>query len=494
MKQVWHSPETGVFTKCPAGAALAALAALVVVVAGCSVVQHETASTKSVIQSLAGFGGKRDVTNAVIALQTEVMRGADVYVGVVAQAADDFSARVRTTEARDAALQWKLMQATAAYINASGENPVINAVDMVILASISRRVVKEYWVDQRFGEAARPLLEAHIRLETNVWRVVEDVLTPGQIEEVHDILREYERKFPDLRYVAAARLPELVQKLGKERTEPNARQSGSLFGLLYLNPLAGLDPTTQAIQQTRLLAQRINYYLQRAPMLWSWQAELTLYQLAAQPETRGVLSNLNEVAQSTKAFARTTEGLPQLIDDERQAAINQIFDRVATERTNLLAQLAGEETKLRGLLGEARQTLEAGGQMADSVNTAVKSLDAFVQYVSPPDTNPAPAVPDTNSRPFNVLDYGTAASQVGAMATNLTTLIQTVNHSEAQATRLTRQATAQAKEVVSHAFWLGVILMLLAGVILVFVVWFNRRLRSAERRSGNTRSGPNSGA
>ena len=489
MKTAWYSVGRGFWAQWLGCLTAAALAAWVLVLAGCSVVRHETVATKSVIESLAGKGSKRDATNAVVMLQSEVMRGADVYVGALAQAADDFRTRVTTPEAREAAQQWKLQEATAAYVNASGDNPLVSAVDMVILASVSRRVVEEYWVGRKFGEAARPLLEVHRRLETNVWSVVEGWLTPTQAEEIRDILREYARRFPDLRYVPAVRLPELVEKLGNVPTQDKDRQSGSLLNLLYLNPLAGLDPTTQAIQQTRLLAERVTYYAQRAPMLWSWQVELLTYQLAGQPEARGVLSNLDEVAQSTKIFAQTAEGLPKLVSDQRQAAIDQIFDRLAVERTNLLAELASEETKLRGLLGEARQTLQAGGQMAESVNAAIKSLDAFVQYVSPPDTNPAPATADTNSRPFNVLDYGAAASQIGAMATNLTTLIQAVNQSEAEATRLTRQATTEAKQVVSHAFRLGVFLLLLLGAILGFVVWLNRRLASPARRPGNPNSG-----
>jgi hypothetical protein len=473
MKRAWHLLGTGVFARWLAGLRKAAPAALVVVIAGCSVVKQEATSTKSVIQSLAGRGDKRDPTNALVILQSEVMRGADMYVGTVAQATDDFRARVRTTEARDAAQQWKLMEATAAYINATGENPVVSVVDMAVLASVSRRVVEEYWVGQKFGEAARPLLEVHRALETNVWHILEGVLTPVQLEEVHQILREYQRKFPDLRYVAAARFPELAEKLGREHIEQVDQTSGNLLSLLSLNPLAGLDPTTQAIQQTRLLAARVSYYLHRMPTLWGWQAELTLYQLAAQPETQGVLSNLTDVAQSTKVFAQTAEGLPQLVNDQRQAAINQIFDRLAVERTNILADLGGEETKLRGLLSEARQTLQSGGQMADSVNAAIKSLDAFVQYVSPPETNPAPAAVDTNSHPFNVLDYGTAASHIGAMATNLTTLLQTVNQSESQAARLSRQATADAKEVIRHTFRLGLVLIvvLLAGSVLAGLVY-----------------------
>ena len=419
------------------------------------------------------------------------MRGADMYVGMVAQATDDFRARVGTAEARDAAQQWKLMEATAAYIDATGENPIVSVVDMAVLASVSRRVVEEYWVGQKFGEAARPLLEVHRTLETNVWRILEGVLTPAQQEEVRQVLREYHRRYPDLRYVAAARYPELAEKLGRAHTEQVDQTSGSLLSLLSLNPLAGLDPTTQAIQQTRLLAARVNYYLHRMPMLWSWQAELTVYQLAAQPEAQGVLSNLTDVAQSTKAFARTAEGLPQLVNDQRQAAISQFFDRLALERTNLLAELGSEETKLRGLLSETRQTLQSGGQMADSVNAAIKSLDAFVQYVSPPETNPAPATVDTNSHPFNVLDYGTAASHIGAMATNLTTLIQTVNQSESQAARLSRQATADAKEVIGHAFRLGLVLVgvLLAGSVLAGLAYrllAARLTRANQPTSGTT--------
>ena len=190
-------------------------------------VKHEATNTKSVIQSFAGRGEERNPTNAVVVLQSEVMRGADMYVGAVAQATDDFRARVHTTEARDAAQQWKLMEATAAYINATGENPVVSVVDMAVLASLSRRVVEEYWVGQKFGEAARPLLEVHRTLETNVWRIMEGVLTPVQVEEVRQILCEYQRKFPNLRYLAAARFPELAEKLGRARTEqvgPTVRQ------------------------------------------------------------------------------------------------------------------------------------------------------------------------------------------------------------------------------------------------------------------------------
>lgn len=348
-------------------------------------------------------------------------------------------------------------------------------MDLLVLATLSRFVVQDYWVAEKFGESAQPLLETHRQLESNAWKVVRVVLTPSQQDEVRKLLAEYRQRYPRLRYVAAARMPELVGKIGRIPAAEQDTKTGSLFSLLYLNPLAGLDPTTQAIQQTRLLAQRAIYYAQRAPTLLGWQAELTLYQLAAQPEAREVLSDLDDIGQSTKVFARTAEGLTNLVNAQREAAINQIFDRLAVERTNLVADLAGEETKLRGLLTETRQTLATGGDMAKSVNAAIQSLDAFIHYVSPPTTNAPPTPPDTNSRPFNILDYGTAASQIGAMATNLTTTILAVNQSEAQVLRLSRQATVDAKQVVNYAFRLALVLVVTAGVVFVVVVRFVRR-------------------
>lgn len=447
--------------------------------AGCTVLQHETASTKSMLQGLTGMEGRERATNALELVQTSVMREADLYVGAVAQATDDLRLKVPTPETRNLAQQWKLTAATAAYINATGEHPAINAVDMVVLATMSRYVVEDYWVGEKFGEAALPLLATHRQLETNAWATAQIILTPGQQDEVRALLARYRERYPHLRYVAAVRMRELAGFLGKMPSEAEASQRpGSLFSLLYLNPLAGLDPTTQAIQQTRLLAARAMYYAQRAPTLLSWQVELTLYQIETQPEARGVLSNFNQVASSATIFAKTAEGLPQLVNDQREAAIAQFFDRLAVAQTNLLAQLASEETKLRGTLNETRQTLQAGSQMADSVNSAIKSLDAFIHYVSPPDTNAAPAAPDTNSHPFNVLDYGTAATQIGSMATQLNALILSLNQSEAQVARLSRQATADAKEVVTHAFQLGVVLVLLCGVVLGVVIWIYRYTRA----------------
>ena len=112
------------------------------------------------------------------------------------------------------------------------------------------------------------------------------------------------------------------------------------------------------------------YYSQRMPTLLNWQMQLLCLQLAAQPEAKQILADAGRVTRATEAFAKLADQLPQLVDSQREAAIRQVLDGIAAERTNLLANLASEEQKARALLAEARQTLEAGNGMAVSVQAA----------------------------------------------------------------------------------------------------------------------------
>ena len=399
-------------------------------------------------------------------LQAQVMRFADEYLMVVAQAADDFGATMGTPEARQVAARIKLNQGTAAVVDATGQNPIVNAMDLVVLASVSRMVAQDYLVGEVFKEAARPLLETSQRLETNAWSLVRRVLRPEQQQELRELIQEWRRKNPTQHDVSAIRFREFAAALDKAPQKFGEKPT-SVFGLLFLDPMAGLDPTVRAVEETRYLAERVLYYGQRMPILVSWQAELLALQLAEQPAARQVLTNANQLAASVQVFSKTAEQLPRIIDEQREVAIQQVFAGIATERTNILASLAAEDKKMRELLAELRGTLSTAGEMANSVKAAVQSLDAFVRYVSP-STNAPPEPANTNRRPFDVLDYGTAAGQIGGMAKDLNTLLTSVNQSVPQATQLGQQTADRIERALRHGFWLGLVLIviLLAGAVL----------------------------
>ncbi|HXI53919.1 MAG TPA: hypothetical protein VNH84_20535 [Candidatus Saccharimonadales bacterium] len=399
-------------------------------------------------------------------LQARAMRFADEYAMVIAQAAEDFGSTLGTFEARQVAARIKLGQATAAVVDAAGANPVVNALDLVVLASVSRMVAEDYLVGERFGEAAMPLLDASRKLETNAWQLVKSVLKPEQDQQLRDLIADWRRKNPHQRYVGAVRFREFAEAM--DSMPKTGALKTSVFSLLFLDPMAGLDPTLRAVEETRYLAERALYYGQRMPILISWQTEYLALQLSDQPAARQMLTNADQLASSLQVFAKTAEQLPQLVQQQREAAIEQFFAGLANERTNLLASLASEEKKTRALLAEARSTLNAAGEMATSVNGAVQSLESFVRYVSPPNTNNEPQTVKTNSRPFDVLDYGTAAGQIGGMAKDLNALLSGLNQSTPQVAQLGQQTVANAANLVMRGFWLGLLLIaiLLAGAVL----------------------------
>ena len=376
-------------------------------------------------------------------LQIEVMRFADNYAAVVARASDDFSTKAVGAEARLAGAKWKLEQATAAYIDASGPNPVINALDVVVLATASRAVMGDIIGHPPFGESALPLLAAHQLLETNAWSLVSSVLKPEQQEELREIMRQWRRNNPQQRNVTGLRFREFMSAFGKT-PERSANTPNSLFSLLFLDPMASMDPTTAALDETRNTAERAMYYTQRMPTLLNWQVELLTYELAVQPETKQLLADTERFSKSSETFAKAAEELPKVIQEEREAAIKQLFDELAPEEKKA-KELVGEA---RSVVVEARETLKVGGATADSIHVAIKTLDEFVRSVSKTNTSGNA----TNGRPFDVLDYGTAAAQIGAAAKELNTLLVSANDSASRLEAIRDHTTAGANEVVDHAF------------------------------------------
>ena len=418
-------------------------------------------------------------------LQIEVLRVADDYVNSVAHAVDLAAKTAGTRQSSVAALKWKLDQATAAYADATGENPVWNALDLTVLASVSLLVVQDPKAREEFGAAVGPVIETHRQLEKSAWTLSNSFLTPDQAEELRSLIAEWRRANPDERNVNGARFREFAVNLGKVSAKGTHAKPTSIFSMLYIDPFAGLDPTTVAIDQSRELAERAVAYAERMPTLVRWQTELLALQIAEQPAPQGLFADLGRTSRSIESISTTAEGLPALIDTQRQAAIDQFFAGITDQRQAILAELDARESRIRGLLAELRETMNAGGDMGKSLTGTIQSLDAFVHYVSPPPT-PGPAGPP--GKPFNPLDYGTAASQVGSMARDLNTLLGSAGSTAPALAKISANAGDDLKRVVDHAFWRGLvlILVLLVGYVLARLGYRSLELRLARRRE----SGP----
>ena len=148
----------------------AALVSAAVALGGCSTIMHTFHHDKATQRA-----------EQLQILQFRVMRFADEYVGGIVEPLQRFQATMDNADDRLVAQSWKLSQSTAAYTIASGPSAVGNAIDMMVLATLSRMVVEDAWVTDRFGDRATPLRDAHRRLEAGARDLARDAVNGGPV-------------------------------------------------------------------------------------------------------------------------------------------------------------------------------------------------------------------------------------------------------------------------------------------------------------------------
>ena len=402
-------------------------------------------------------------------LQQQVMRFSDQLVERVGGALTGFQNAAGTTaETRLDMQRWKVKQASAAVQIASSQNAVVDAVDMVVLVTLSRGVIEDNWIS-KYGEATRPILEAYQTQEPIAWKLLDGAVTPEQQTELRDALARWRASNPDVESVAFVRLADIARK-GK-RTSDSAGQTTGLFGLLGLDPMAGLDPAVREVEQSRMLAERTVYYAQRMPGLISSQAELLAYQLAVEPETRDVLSATTRVSEASRTIANTAATLPEWASRERQAAIDQFMQA-----------LQSQQETMRALLVELRQTLEAGTQTSQSLNATVGAVDALVERFKPKE-----AVPGAPKKPFDINDYTRAAAEFTATARQLEQLVAALDQNVPGVAAAAQKVTAGGRDLVDYAFRraLALIAVMIVGgfgAVLAYRLLVTRLTRRAADR------------
>jgi len=130
--------------------------------------------------------------------------------------------------------------------------------------------------------------------------------------------------------------------------------------------------------------------------------------------------------------------------------------------------------------------------MSTSLNTTITTFDALMKRfgVGEPSTN---ASPDTNSPPFNTLDYAQTAGQFEKMARQLTELLRTVDETtgsnnlsriSTQFAPVVQQAQTGGKEIVDYAFWKGLLLVVIA--LVAALIYRLVSARSIPARSSKT--------
>jgi hypothetical protein len=348
---------------------------------------------------------------------------------------------------------WRVSQSTAAYTIASGPNPTINALDMIVLATLSRMVIEDQW-KQDFGALPQALLDTYRRLEQQSWSLVDGILDAERVQQLRGLIERWRKENPTARAVAQVRFEDFSAL--ELRRDNETHGGGGLFAFIGLDPLSNLDPAVRELEQTRQLAERTIYYLQRAPALLDMEIERLVYQLAAMPEVERALTGVDRLSFAAQGVGDLATRAPAIIASERQAII-----------ADLTRTLHTEQDRLQPLLLNVRDVLNAGTQTSQSLTSTVAALDALIARMQP-DEPADPATASTPRRPFDITEYTTTVRELGAAAERMQSLLVQLDTSSKGVEQITRAATQDVNGIIDRAFWRAVILILVLGLVATF--------------------------
>jgi hypothetical protein len=387
---------------------------------------------------------------SLLQLQLAVMRFADEYAARVNERVVAFQQATNDPGERLVAQSWLVSQATGAFTIAAGPNPELNAIDMLVFASLSRMVIEDRWVGEIFGQRADSLLAAHKVLESRAWSHADVFLTATQMDELRTSIAAWHRDNPIGRAVPFIHLEDFAFATSATRAGPAS--STSIFSFIGIDPLANLDPAVRELAQSRQLAERAVYYGQRVPKLISMETQRLAFEMAVTPESLRVLDSVDRIGGAAQATGNLAADLPRLFAAERSATIEQL--------TGILDERQGE---LQALAAELRSTLEAGGTTSDSVRETIAALDVLLARFE----RPASATARTDSRPFDVTEYTEALRMLGETAQHLQVLLAQADGKVPALTQASEHATGQLATLVDHVYWrlVQLILVLVAAVV-----------------------------
>ncbi len=412
------------------------------------------------ISRTTGMTTKNQARNEIAAksfnAQVAAMRFADDFVDESVRATDELAEQVGNAKMQSDILEWQLSQANAAVQIVSGPKPGAASVDMVVLVSLSRRVIERDWL-VLYGEPAKPVLETYERLEHDVWALLGD---PGQRQRagLDALLTDWVKNNPQVRNPSFVRFADFTT--GEEQVRAHAIPG--LLDIVGLDPFAGMDPAVREVEQSRLLAERAVYYTQRLPRLLNIQGRLIAVQARTAPETRQVLDTFAGVERLSASLTKLTDNAPALVAQQREAAIAQFMNELARQQQQMLA-----------LATQLRAAIEAGHVTGDSLNALIQSTDRLVARFAP-----QPNRPSAPGKPFDINDYTRTLVELAATSRDLQALVRDIDATTPHLAGQVAVLTVGLQGVVTYTLWRLIVLVMVILIAAIMYRLVTRRLLS----------------
>jgi len=348
---------------------------------------------------------------------------ADRYVGLLYSACDALKKDNPDPVQRREAQVLMVDCATNIYDIASNADAFTRMLDLVVVTTL----VSQVWIDddrvsEVFAGREELLIQALHHGRVEAWALAAQVLRPDQIDLLDYLLWDWRRHNPDMSRVSFVRFSNFAIGRGK-----SANAEVLAAGGFYAN----VGRQGQAIDEARLLAERMFYMLKREPTLLRWQ-----------------------------------------VDTLKEDIFNALDDRIK--------QADATVTNMRAVVSEANGLVTSIGPTSKSLNEMLKTADDLVARY---DTWNRWSIAQ-GSRPFDIREYTEAVKELSVVAEKMNDVLKSSNEllgssewdrriqqvSQSADERM-KIAAEQSQRVVHDAFWrVYVAIGILFAMFILFMV------------------------
>lgn len=348
-------------------------------------------------------------------LQSHLMSFADGFFSIMASEFTQYIALKPSKKNRYEVQRMVTYSVSQAYIIASEEDPGVAMLDVISMVMLGRIIFEEEGI-KRYGSRVLPIIKGFKRAEKDIMQIATRILPTDKIKKLTIIVRRWRQNNPEVLFFPLVRISDFAAgRRGSKLTRAN--DPDGIF--------ASVEVATKEAEEFRLLAERGIYLATRLPQLWGLFGELWLARLLDNPDVAKVLEDLSQISNASDRLAATANSLPDRISKERKAAIEHAIESISKERSSAIKQLIsevsterkatidhflGEEKRIKGVLSNLRETLEAGNQLIGSINTLSDHQGK----------------PDSQAKPFDIGDYQKTLVELSNSAQELTKFATTI--------------------------------------------------------------------
>jgi len=378
-------------------------------------------------------------------LQASLMSYADILSTSMGQIALSLKENKLPPEVRMQVLTDLAGTVFSVYTNAADPDPLTGLLNTAVIISFGKMIYEQYWYD-KYGKPMEIVANGFNRLEEEIWKTVSQVLNAEQRDELRNMILKRRKAFPNLLDFAQLRFNDF-ESLRKESELKSKVKSGGL--------LAPVSEATKQIEETRLLAERALFLATRLPLTAGVFMDVWLSQWLTNPDVKDLTTDLKKMSTAAHELTSLVENLPDQVQQVGTTTVDQVMDRIAKERQNLIRDLGSEQERLSGLLTQFHQTVNEG-------ETLITSMVGLAERVGLSPENPLS---------FDMDVYKKTVEEIRGAATEMTALVEALNQLAASPDiqkwlpfmkNGIEQLSGESRRIINHIFWMAFLIIVLS--------------------------------